>query len=380
MNLTKSIFTALTLSTLVIGCKKVENLEKVKAYDFLVGTYTSKSNEGINHIRFIPDSNKVVIQQVITGIENPTFLAVDKTAGFLFSASEVGGEKGGVVSQFKIDQLKNSFSKTATSNTVGDHTCAMAWDSENKVLFAGNYSGGNIAVFTLDSSGNIGDPKQMVQHYGTGLNPERQEKPHVHDIIVGPNKRRVFVVDLGVDKVYIYDYHPENKEILTPSKTPYILTDGGSGPRHLIFDRTGEYLYLVYELSGEISVWHLPESEPLLLQKISLVSQSDSTKIKSGAEVKISPNGKHLYVTNRGDYNEIVVFAIEKNHQLRKIQTISSGGVTPRSFDFTPDAKYLLCANQDSNSIVVFEVLLDGKLKTTNVSVEIPKPVHIIHW
>jgi len=66
-----------------------------------------------------------------------------------------------------------------------------------------------------------------------------------------------------------------------------------------------------------------------------------------------SPDGKFLYVANRGDANQLVVFSIDSaTGQLKEIQRRSVEGKEPREFRFDPSGKFVLIANQKSNQIV----------------------------
>ena len=69
-----------------------------------------------------------------------------------------------------------------------------------------------------------------------------------------------------------------------------------------------------------------------------------------------APDGKFLYVSNRGKANEILVYAINPgNGELTEVQRRSVEGDHPREFALSPNGKFLLIANQMSNEIVVLE-------------------------
>jgi len=97
------------------------------------------------------------------------------------------------------------------------------------------------------------------------------------------------------------------------------------------------------------------------------------------AEVRISPDGKHVYVSNRGEANTISVFQqMEISNDFERIQVIASGGSMPRNFNLTADGKYILAAHQASNDIVVFKRDSDsGILTQTNWKVAVNKPVYL---
>ena len=108
-----------------------------------------------------------------------------------------------------------------------------------------------------------------------------------------------------------------------------------------------------------------------------LHSIADGFKGKVGAaDIHISPDGKFLYSTNRGDANEIEVFKINQiNGKLTFVQRTSSLGKTPRNFNIDPTGKFLLVANQNSDDIYVFSInKTTGKLTYTNQKLEIGNP------
>jgi 6-phosphogluconolactonase len=101
----------------------------------------------------------------------------------------------------------------------------------------------------------------------------------------------------------------------------------------------------------------------------------------TAADIHVSPNGRFLYASNRNTSNTIAIFSIdEKTGMLTLIGHQSTNGKVPRNFNFDPSGKFLLVANQESDSIVVF--LADpqtGLLTDTNQRIVVPNPV-CIQW
>jgi 6-phosphogluconolactonase len=83
-----------------------------------------------------------------------------------------------------------------------------------------------------------------------------------------------------------------------------------------------------------------------------------------------------LYVSNRG-HNSIAVFSVAgSTGALALEQVISTEGDWPRNFTLDPTGRWLLVANQRSNSVVVFSRDRDsGRLTPTKQRIEIPSPV-----
>jgi 6-phosphogluconolactonase len=81
-------------------------------------------------------------------------------------------------------------------------------------------------------------------------------------------------------------------------------------------------------------------------------------------------------VSNRG-HNSIAVFSVaESTGALTLEQVISTDGDWPRNFTLDPTGRWLLVANQRSNSVVVFgRDQQSGQLAPTRQRIALPSPV-----
>src|SRR3546814_2718483 len=73
------------------------------------------------------------------------------------------------------------------------------------------------------------------------------------------------------------------------------------------------------------------------------------------AEIRISPDGRFLYASNRGEANRLTIYSIDSHSgKLTLVDHQSTLGETPRNFIISPNGRFLLAANQDRHSIVIF--------------------------
>jgi 6-phosphogluconolactonase len=149
----------------------------------------------------------------------------------------------------------------------------------------------------------------------------------------------------------------------------------GSGPRHIALSKNENELYVLNELIGSVSIFKKDKNGYLLMQTILVDTVS---KIPSSAQIVINKKNKYLYVSNRAEANTIAVLKVKQNSTLELIQTISTNGIKPRNFILTPNEKFILAANQVSNTIQVLKVNKDGTLISTNQSLQVPNPVCIL--
>ena len=90
----------------------------------------------------------------------------------------------------------------------------------------------------------------------------------------------------------------------------------------------------------------------------------------------VSPDGKFLYASNRGEANEIVVYSIDRNGKLTLAGRQSTEINTPRNFSIDPTGNYLLVGNQNANNIVIFRRdSKTGLLSDTGKRILVDKPV-----
>jgi 6-phosphogluconolactonase (cycloisomerase 2 family) len=175
---------------------------------------------------------------------------------------------------------------------------------------------------------------------------------HVHLAVPTPDNKYVVSADLGADKLFVYRYDASQAKPLQPAKVPTVQLPGGSGPRHTLFSSDGKHAWLVLEMTAQVAVFDYHDGGFKQTQLVDMKNKGVDEKNGGGA-LHTSPDGKFLYVTNRGDANQVVVFRIDQaSGKLEEIQRRSLEGKEPREFAFDPTGKFMLFANQKSNQIV----------------------------
>jgi len=344
-------------------------------YYLYVGTYTGESSEGIYVMKFNAADGSITPVDTVSGVENPSYLALSPSNNYLYAVNENADSSEAYVSSFTIDQNNGSLSFLNRQTSGGGAPCYVDVDKEGQSVFAGNYLGGSLSMFPIGSNGTLSEPENLVKHQGSGINPQRQESPHVHCTLVSPDNRMLFVADLGTDQVKGYVYDAANNRLDTDAASVY-KTEPGAGPRHLTFHPNGEYAYLVNELNGTVDALEYEDQTLSHLQTVSTLPENYNGAI-SGADIHVSPDGNHLYVSNREDLNNIVIYSIEpESGMLTYIGEVASGGVHPRNFIIEPTGRYLLVANRHSDNIVVFERDREtGLLEPTGSEIRVSQPV-----
>lgn len=343
-------------------------------YSFLVGTYTDDVSQGLNQLDFTPSENEIEVRTIFPGIQNPSFVLADSNGDKIFTLEEIDTVPGGNVVSLGRSAENQSLSKLSELPSFGDHPCYLALSPNEEYLTVANYSGGSFSVYKIGENATL-QHLQTIQHEGSSINQSRQSSPHVHSTVFSPDGLYLLTADLGTDEVYVYDFDQTATEPLALNNI-YKVTPG-DGPRHLVFTPDGKEIMLVQEMKAALDILNFDSGKITLKQRISLIAD-DYTGDVGAAEVRLSSDGKNIYVSNRGEANTLSVFAKQGNGKYELVQQTSSGGIMPRNFNLTADGKYLLSANQASNDIVVFERDLEtGKLTQTDWKVKLNKPVYL---
>lgn len=346
-----------------------------KTYNLLVGTYTTGKSEGIYVYHFDTQTGKITYQDKVTGINNPSYIAVANNNKFVYSVNEVGTERTGSVSSFTFDAKTGKIALINKQPSNGAGPCYIAIDKASKYVFIANYAGGSLTALPVKADGSLGEPAQNIQDEGTGPDKSRQDKPHVHTAMLSPDERYLLYTDLGTDKINILRYNPSEAKPLTPADPAFVSVTGGHGPRHLAFHPNGKFLYLIQEMGGDINTYAYFNGKLRLLSTQSVVADDFKGTI-GAADIHISPDGRFLYSTNRGSANDIQVFSISPfTGKLTFVERTSSLGKTPRNFVIDPSGNFLLVANQNSDDIYVFSINKStGKLTYTGNKIEVGNP------
>lgn len=356
-------------------CLLLAVVSNAQQYHLLIGTYTDAGSEGIYTYRFDPKTGDVTTNSSVK-TSNPSYLAVSPDNKYVYA---VNSDNDGMVSAFQFNKQDGSLTFLNQVTTAGAGPCYISINKKGNILVAGNYSSGNLAVMEVRQDGQVNQPKQIIQLKGNSVNRSRQEKAHVHATVFSPDYKYLLVPDLGTDKVMIYKVAPSSGA-LQPADQPFAEVNAGAGPRHLSFHPKLNIVYLIEELTGTISVFNYKDGRMSVLQNTSSHPMSYQGAYGS-ADIHVSPDGRFLYGSNRGDANSISIFSIDQeNGMIQPVGFQPSLGIHPRNFSFDPTGNFLLVANRDSDEVVIFKVdKQTGQLEDTKKQIKVSKPV-CVKW
>jgi len=369
------------LRTISILCGLLITISSVRAqaltdtsYNLLIGTYTQEGkSDGIYVYEFNSETGKSNYRAAAVGIKNPSFLTVSEDRKYVYSVNEIGGGKGSV-SAFSFDEGSGKLEYINSIGSGGNGPCYISVDKANKYAFVGNYSGGSLAAVPIKPDGSLGSSIQSIRHEGKSIAPE-QQVPHVHAAVLSEDNKFLYVPDLGTDNINIYNVDVTKANPLSPSDPAHVLVKQGSGPRHFTFHPNHKFAYSIQELMGIVTFFEYDNGKLKTMQSVDLVSE-DSNGPADAADIHISPDGRFLYGSLRGNINELVIYAINEKGMLNYVGRQSTLGKGPRNFAIDPTGNFLLVGNGSSDEIIVFKRNKStGLLTSTGETIKVGSPV-----
>lgn len=309
---------------------------------------------GIYHYKL--QNGKLTLLDV-TPMDRPMYMVIeDRKMYIVLRAPFAGSEESGVVVYDMDDEgkLVNPSEMQSTKGVVGCHILVDAGE-----VYCANYVSGSVIKL----------PDTLVQHSGQGPHPKRQTGPHAHFVGLTPDKKYICATDLGMDTIFLY-----NRDMTLRSQ---VKVPAGHGVRHLAFSSDGQWLFAVNELASTLSVFaytngalELKDTCSVLPEDFAGESTASAIRIRNGC----------IYVSNRG--HDSVSQVRFENGKLTLQNVIPCGGKSPRDFDFVDG--YMLCTNQDSNTVTVLDSSNHAVLEEVNLDMPIcvcaPEELEIVEY
>lgn len=332
-----------------------------------LGTYCRNGSEGIYAVRLDAATGALSAPALVARTPDPAWITLSPDRKFLYAIHPSPQQ----AVAFATDLATGKLTPLAAADAApaAQPPSHLAVDATGRVLLSANYREGYVSASLIRPDGTLGPPNSL-RHEGRGTHPQRQDRPHVHSVTVSPDNRHVIVADLGVDKLFTYALDPATAR-LSPAQPPFVATAPGAGPRHFKFGASGRHAYAINELGNTIVAYaYDPRSGALTPQQtVSTLPLDYADAARSTtAEIRVHPNGRFVYGSNRG-HDSLAVFAVDPATGLLNpaaVEITPTGGRTPRNFAVSPDGKWLVCGHQDTPLLTVFAVdPVTGRLTRT---------------
>lgn len=301
---------------------------------------------------------------------SPSALAFNKDKTRLYSANEterIGANEAGSVSAFAIDPDDGSLKLLNSVNSGGKGPAHLSLHPSGRFVLVANYFGGSVAVLPILPDGKLGpatDVKQDVGHVGPTKAKNAapgsfafsgHDQVHAHMIESDPSGKRILHIDLGQDRIYVWNFDSKNGK-LSPNGPPFVSLPPGDGPRHFHFHPNGRWLYSLQEEGSTIVLFDYSAESGRLKQRQTISSLPPGyagSNFCSG--ILLSHDGRFVYVGNRL-HDAIGIFSVASDGKLTYVTEAWTRGNYPRSFNFDPSGEFMYSCNQRADHIATFKV------------------------
>ncbi len=334
-----------------------------------VGTYTPNGG-GIYLFRVDRSSGALTQLQVVDGIRNPSWLAVNPSQSRLYAVSEIDNFQGkheGAVVSYAIDADSMQLTRLGAVSSAGATPAYVSVHPSGKFVFVANYGGGNVAVFPVGTDGALGEASDVrpivgPRHRARAVDdPPGQfavsdhDSPHPHMVAADPSGQFVIADDAGLDLTLVWRFDPQAGRLL-PADVPVVSAPSGSAPRHFVFHPNGRFFYNLYEHDARVAVYDYDPTRGGLHPKQTLSALPPKFSGSNlAADILITADGRFLYVSNRL-HNALAVFAVAADGQLRMTSETWVHADYPRSAAIDPNGELIFSCNQKGDSITSFRI------------------------
>ncbi|HUQ76603.1 MAG TPA: beta-propeller fold lactonase family protein [Burkholderiales bacterium] len=267
---------------------------------------------------------------------------------------------------YNIDP-KSGALKLHASGPLAESFPYIAFDRTGHHLFGASYGAGLVSVNPVAADGKVGDPRQTIP---TARN--------AHSIRTDNTNRYVFVPHLGTDQVFQFLFD-EKRGRLSANTPPVLQLKQGTGPRHIVVSSDNRFVYLLNELTAEVTTLALDAKAGTLSVASTAVALPPEHKLSPGmprgavgtpganqaprdttndiwaSDLHLTPNGKFLYAAERTS-NSIAGFSVDGS--TGKLTYISSTPTEkqPRGFAIDPSSRFLVASGEKSETVSSYAI------------------------
>ena len=323
---------------------------------------------------FDPASGTLSAPRRLTDTQ-PFFFRPSRDGTRIFVTGHVGTSASpGVLRTLALDRAAGTATELGVVATHGRTPLHLSVSADEAFVLVAHYSTPNVVSVPVAADGSLGPPVATVTLSGRSIHPERQDHAYPHSVNLSPDQRFAYVCDRGTDRIAGFAFDPASGALTPLGHAMTALP--GAGPRHLAWHPDGSTAYVINEINGSLTPYAYDPAQGHLTAGPSHPTLAiDDTRENFSAEVVVHPNGRFIYVSNRGP-DTLAVFARDPAGSLRRIQIIPTGGGHPRYFAIDATGRWLIVSNRHSDLITVFALdPATGRLSATAQSLSLPTPL-----
>lgn len=345
-----------------------------KVKPVFVGSYGNDLTRGIYAFHVDIENGEILKKKHYKSLANPSTLYRSERFIFTCYKNNTGRNTDGGVWQYAAMDLQ--FGLASRTSYKGRTYMDCFVNQERTYAYAVDYYNGEVVVMPILKQ-KIIRMTQVIELTGSSQHPTRQNQPHPHFIDETPDHKRIFVCDLGLDQVILYNRVEKGR--LEKDEENTIKLNPGSGPKKMIFSTDGQYAYVINELSNTICVYKYDDCHFTFIQEIDTYDKAEYDVMSLAGDILLSEKGDYLFASNRG-HDSVAVFKVDQESgKLEYIEFVDTDE-NPRAMIILND-RWLIVACQKGGTLESFELKRNeskGVLFETHFSYPVGEPVCMV--
>lgn len=342
-------------------------------YVAYVSSYTQEDNTGIR-IYDVNMKNGRFEEKRRIEVSNSSYVTISKNKKYLYSITDFGVEAYLILPDGDLEKINHA-------DINGMRGCYLSTDYTDRYLFVGSYHDGKLTVLRIHEDGSLGEITDQIAHKGLGSIAERNFRPHITCARMTHDNKYLLVADQGMDHVNVYSLDLVTGKV---KLVDVIRSELESAPRHIKISKNGKYIYIVHEFKCYIDVYRYSEvKHQPSFEKIQTIDtcKRERGSLNAASALTFSDDYQYLLSSNAGDNSVVMYRAEEETGMLEQMFCLPISGEYPKDVAIFPNNKFLVSLNHESNDMTFFRVEPEKKtivLNGSSLDVQVPNCI-IIH-
>ncbi len=267
-------------------------------------------------------------------------LTVSPDRRFLFASLRAAGR----LASFRLDSGTGQLVPLGTV-AAGADPAFVATDRTGRFLLTAYYVAGQVTVHAIGADGVLGD--QPIQTVPTN--------DKAHAVLTDPSNRFAFVPHTAPNEIHCFRFQEQTGR-LSPNVASRVGTGNNTGPRQFVFHPRHDLVFFDYEQGSAIAAYDFNrETGQLTFRELHSTLPPEYRQSNSNARIDLTPNGRFIYVANRG-HDSLAVFEVSEptGNLIPRGQTKTEA--TPRGFAIDPTGRHLYAAGQATGKLAAFHI------------------------
>jgi 6-phosphogluconolactonase len=297
---------------------------------------TQENADRITVFQMDPDSGKLTVEREFDMPGGPAPLAVDPQQRWLV----VGLREQTGLATVRLNPYQGLGEMISKIDLPVD-ACYVSVDHTGRFVLSAYYGAGVAAVHRISDDGVL--VSEAVQWIET--------TPHAHCIHTDPSNRFAYLPHtMPANTILQYAFDADSGR-LTPLAMLRAAVEEGVGPRHYCYHPDLYRVYVSNENGSSVTSYamDLDTGQLDLLQTLSTLP-SDYEGDNTCAQIHMTPNGRWLYVSNRG-HDSLAIFGIAADTGMLTPAGHRDTQPIPRVFGIDPTGRFLYAAGLGSDRL-----------------------------